>query len=94
VLARRCAEVERDPSTLETSALVAVVLDDVEGPTPIPAELEGLIGRGSPDQIADQIQTKVFNVGLSSVIIHAASQGHIPGVVTDLGTALRQSFDA
>ncbi|MGH3643996.1 MAG: LLM class F420-dependent oxidoreductase [Mycobacterium sp.] len=94
VLARRCEEVGRDPSTLETSALVGVHVDGIGGPAQIPPGMGGVMMQGSPDQIAEQVRTKVFGAGITSVVVHAAAQGHIPGVITSLGTALTQAIDS
>jgi F420-dependent oxidoreductase-like protein len=93
VVARRCEEVGRDAASLETSTLVGVHLDGVGTPAQIPPGMEGLFIQGSPDQIAEQLRTSVFDVGITSVVIHAASQAHIPGVITTLGAALRQAID-
>ncbi|BBY46770.1 LLM class F420-dependent oxidoreductase (plasmid) [Mycolicibacterium arabiense] len=88
VLSRRCEEVGRDPATLETSALVGVHLDGVGEPAAIPAGMEGLMITGTADQIAERLRTGVLDVGITSIVIHAANQGHLPGVITSLGEAL------
>jgi len=93
VLARRCEEVGRDPATLETSALVGVHLDGLGEPAAVPAGMEDFMIAGTAAQIAERLRTDVLDTGLTSIVIHAASQGHLPGVITSLGEALGAVID-
>ena len=92
VLRQRCAEIDRDPATLETSTLLTVVLDDAPRDN---GETRG--GRavvGSPDQVADEIKRRVLDVGLDGVIVNLPTHGYTPGVITKVGEALRPLVDA
>jgi alkanesulfonate monooxygenase SsuD/methylene tetrahydromethanopterin reductase-like flavin-dependent oxidoreductase (luciferase family) len=42
---------------------------------------------GSPDSIADQIKTKIFDAGIGAAIIHVPF--YAPGAVAKLGEALK-----
>ncbi len=85
VLAMRCEEVGRDPASLETSTMVVVQVE--EGASPPPG-LEDVAIVGSPQRIAEQLQTKVFGAGINSVIINLPGHGHTPGLITDVGHAI------
>ncbi|MBV8860289.1 MAG: LLM class F420-dependent oxidoreductase [Mycobacterium sp.] len=86
-LAKRCDEVGRDRSTLETSMLLTVMVDDNASPEQIPPEMSQRMLVGSPDQVADQVQTKVLDAGIDSVIINLPF--YTPGVIAAVGDALR-----
>lgn len=89
VLKQRCAEIDRDPATLETSTLLTVVLDGF-GPTRDLGEAQG--GRrvaGTPEQVADEIKRRVLDVGIDGVIVNLPSHGYTPGVITAVGEVLR-----
>jgi F420-dependent oxidoreductase-like protein len=87
VLTQRCEEVGRDPATLETSALVTALIDENASADVIPAEMGQRMVVGSPDSIADQIKTKVFDAGIDGVIINVPF--YSPGAVAKLGEALK-----
>ena len=89
VLKQRCAEADRDPATLETSTLLTVVLDENLDPAAIPAEVADRLIAGSPDHVAEQIKTKVLDVGIDGVIINLPTHGYTPGIITKVGEALR-----
>src|SRR5262249_23036620 len=80
-LKQRCAEIDRDPATLETSVLLTVVPDGEGG--------GGRAVRGTPEQIAEQIKTKVLDVGVDGVIINMPTNGYTPGIITKAGEALK-----
>ncbi|CDO87140.1 LLM class F420-dependent oxidoreductase [Mycobacterium triplex] len=92
VLRRRCAEIDRDPATLETSTLLTVVLDDA--PRDIGGARGGRAVIGSPDQVADEIKRRVLDVGVDGVIVNLPTHGYTPGVVTKVGEVLRPLVDA
>jgi F420-dependent oxidoreductase-like protein len=87
VVRERCEEIGRDPATLETSMLITVLLDDNAKPDQIPAEMGSRMLAGSADRIAEQIQTKVLDVGVDGVIINVPA--YTPGVIAAVGDALR-----
>lgn len=88
VLKQRCAEVNRDPSTLETSSLLTVVLDGFES-RDIPEAQGERVVTGSPQQVAEIIKSRVLDVGVDGVIINLPSHGHTPGVISQLGDVLQ-----
>jgi F420-dependent oxidoreductase-like protein len=87
VLKQRCEEVGRDPATLETSTLVTVLIDENVSADVIPAEMGQRMVVGSPDSIADQIKTKIFDAGIDAAIINVPF--YAPGAVAKLGEALK-----
>lgn len=87
VLKQRCEEVGRDPATMETSMLVTALIDENVSADVIPAEMGQRMVVGSPDSIADQIKTKVFDAGIDGVIINVPF--YSPGAVAKLGEALK-----
>lgn len=89
VLKQRCAEVSRDPSTLETSTLLTVVVEDHATKREVAEAVGGRAVRGTPEQIAEQIQRNVLAVGVDGVIVNLPTHGFTPGVITKVGEALR-----
>jgi F420-dependent oxidoreductase-like protein len=87
VVRERCEEIGRDPATLETSILLTVLLDENAKPDQIPAEMSQRMLVGSPDYVAEQVQTKVLDAGIDGVIINMPF--YTPGVVTAAAQALR-----
>jgi F420-dependent oxidoreductase-like protein len=86
-LAKRCDEAGRDRSTLETSILLTVLVDENVKPDQIPAEMSGRMLAGSAEQVAEQVQAKVLDAGVDGVIINMPF--YTPGVVAAVGEALR-----
>lgn len=84
----RCAEVDRDPATLETSMMLTVMVDENAKPEQLPENLTARMAIGSPAQIADQVEAKVLGAGLDGAIVNIPG-GHIPGVITSVAEALR-----
>ncbi len=84
----RCAEVDRDPATLETSMMLTVMVDENAKPEQLPDNLTARMAIGSPAAIADQVEAKVLAAGLNGAIINIPG-GHIPGVITSVAEALR-----
>jgi F420-dependent oxidoreductase-like protein len=89
VLKQRCAEAERDPSTLETSTLLTVVLDGYDTRSEVAEARGGRAVRGTPEQIAEQIRRNVLDAGVDGVIVNLPTHGFTPGVITKVGEALR-----
>ncbi|BBY22557.1 LLM class F420-dependent oxidoreductase [Mycobacterium stomatepiae] len=92
VIRQRCAEIDRDQATLETSTLLTVVLEDA--PRDIGEARGGRVVVGSPDQVADEIKRRVLDVGLDGVIVNLPTHGYTPGVITKVGEVLRPRVDA
>ncbi|BBY08775.1 LLM class F420-dependent oxidoreductase [Mycobacterium noviomagense] len=91
-LAKRCDEVDRDRSSLETSMLLTVLVDENASPDVIPAEMSQRMVAGSPAQIAEQVKAKAIDAGLDGVIINLPF--YRPGVVAAAAEALRPLVDS
>lgn len=91
VVRQRCEEIDRDPATLETSMLIGALVGDGVTPDMIPDDFRQRMVAGSPEQIAEQVQTKVLDAGIDGVILFVPTQvvGYQPGHVTALGEALK-----
>lgn len=87
VLEQRCAEIDREPATLETSCLLTVVLDRFDSHD-MPEANGGRVVSGSPQEVAEVIKRQVLDVGLDGVIINLPTHGHTPGVIAQVGDAL------
>jgi F420-dependent oxidoreductase-like protein len=96
VLQQRCEEIDRDPSTLETSVLTTAFVDENVTVDVIPAEMKGRMVVGSVEAIAEQIKTNVFDAGVDSLILNQPTnmQGYQPGLITALGEALKPLITA
>lgn len=94
VLRQRCAEIDRDPATLETSALLTVVLDGYGAPTDIGEARGGRSVVGTADHIADEIKRRIIDVGVDGVIINLPTHRYTPGVITEVGQALKPLVEA
>jgi F420-dependent oxidoreductase-like protein len=92
VLDQRCAEIDRDPATLETSCLLTVVLDDA--PRDIGEARGNRAVTGTADQVADEIKSRVLDAGIDGVIVNLPTHGYTPGVITAVGEALKPLVDA
>lgn len=88
-VAARCQEAGRDPSTLETSLLLTVVIDEKAQPDQLPTELSRRMVIGSPARIADQVEKRVLDAGIGGVIINLSAHGYSPGLITTAAEALR-----
>ncbi len=86
-LARRCEEVGRDPATLETSMLLTAVPDASMTDDMLPGEMRGRMVVGSPEKIAEAVQTNVVDAGIDGVIVNIPV--YVPGSITAVGEALR-----
>jgi|KBSSwiStaDraftv2_1062776.scaffolds.fasta_scaffold00505_7 F420-dependent oxidoreductase-like protein len=94
VLEQRCTEIDRDPATLETSALLTVVLEGYGASTDIGEARGGRSVTGSAEKVAEEIKRRVLDVGVDGVIINLPTHRHTPGVITELGNVLRPLVDA
>jgi F420-dependent oxidoreductase-like protein len=91
VVKEACEKIGRDPSTLETSALVIAIIDENVTADVIPPDFKQQAVFGSPEQVADQIKTKVFDAGVDGVIISPVTSlnGYHPGGVTAVAEKLK-----
>jgi F420-dependent oxidoreductase-like protein len=91
VVKERCEEIGRDPATLETSMLVIALIGDGITEDLIPDDFKQQAVYGTAEQVAEQIKTKVFDAGLTGVILSPVTSldGYHPGRVTAVGEALK-----
>jgi F420-dependent oxidoreductase-like protein len=89
---RSCEEVDRDPASLETTMLLTALAGSNVTADQIPAEMSQRMVAGSPESIAEQIKTKVLDAGVGGVTMNIP--GYTPGVIADVGAALRSVIDA
>ena len=86
-LTRRCEEVGRDPSTLETSVLLTAVPDAKFTDEMVPEAMRGRMVVGSPDRIAEAVAANVVDAGIDGVIVNLP--GYVPGSIAAVAEALR-----
>ena len=84
----RCDEVGRDPSTLETSALLTAVPDPSFTDDMLPPAMRGRMVVGSADRIAASVQANVVDAGIDGVIVNLPR--YVPGSIATVGAALRE----
>ncbi len=91
VVKDRCEDIGRDPGTLETSMLVVAIIDANVTADVIPADFRQQAVFGSPEQVADQIKTKVLDAGVDGVIISPVTSfnGYQPGGATAVAEKLK-----
>ena len=94
VLRQRCEEIGRDPATLATSYLVMGMVGENEQEvrelgTTVPEDRRNRAFLGTPDQVADQLHEKVLGAGIDGITINLTRNGHRPGVVSQVGAALK-----
>ncbi len=91
VVKDRCEEIGRDPATLETSVLAVAIIDDNVTAEVIPPDFRQQAVFGSPEQIAEQVQTKILDAGVDGVILSSVTSldGYHPGRVTAVAEALK-----
>jgi F420-dependent oxidoreductase-like protein len=91
VVKERCEEIGRDPATLETSMLVIAMIDESVTADLIPDDFKQQAVFGSPEQVAEQIKTKVLDAGVDGVILSPVTSlsGYQPGGVTAVGEILK-----
>jgi F420-dependent oxidoreductase-like protein len=91
VAKERCEEIGRDPATLETSMLVIAILDENVTPDLVPDDFKQQAVVGGPEQVADQIKTKVLDAGVDGVILSPVTSlnGYQPGGITAVAEKLK-----
>ena len=90
VVRAKCEEIDRDPGTLETSMLVVALIGDQFTAEMIPDDFKQQAVFGSPEQIAEQLKEKVYDVGVDGVILSPATMGgYVPGGITGVAEALK-----
>ena len=90
VVRASCEKIDRDPATLETSMLVMALLDDKATADTVPADFQSRVVFGGPDQVVDQLKTKVLDAGVDSVILSPVTNidGYHPGAITAVAERL------
>lgn len=89
---RSCEAIGRDPATLETSQLITAVANPAITADQLPAAIANRAVAGSPESIAEQVQTKILNAGVAGVIINMPA--YQPGLIAETGAALRSVIKA
>jgi F420-dependent oxidoreductase-like protein len=91
VVKDRCEDIGRDPATLETSMLVIAVIDENMSADLIPDDFKQQAVVGSPEQVAEQIKTKVLDAGVDGVILSPVTSltGYQPGGITEVAERLK-----
>ena len=91
VVKERCEEIGRDPATLETSMLVLAIIDENVTGDVIPDDFKQQAVFGAPEQVAEQIKTKVLDAGVDGVILSPVTSlnGYQPGGMTAVAEALK-----
>ncbi|MEN3317625.1 MAG: hypothetical protein V7643_1026 [Mycobacterium sp.] len=91
VVSQRCEEIGRDPATLETSTLVIAIIDENVTPDLIPDDFKGRAVFGGPDQVVEQIKTKILDAGVDGVILSPVTSlnGYQPGGITAVAEKLK-----
>ena len=86
-----CEKIGRDPATLETSVLVIAIIDENASLDVIPEEMRDRVAVGTPEQIAEQIKTKVLDAGIDGVVLSPLTNlhGYVPGGITAVAEALK-----
>ncbi len=95
VVKENCEKIDRDPATLETSMLVVAIIDENVTPDVIPEDFRQQAVFGSPEQVADQIKTKVLDAGVDGVIISPVTSfnGYQPGGATAVAEKLKPMLE-
>jgi F420-dependent oxidoreductase-like protein len=91
VVKDRCEDIGRDPATLETSMLVIAMIDENMSADLIPDDFKQQAVVGSPEQVAEQIKTKVLDAGVDGVILSPVTSltGYQPGGITEVAERLK-----
>ncbi len=91
VVNQACEKVDRDPATLETSTLVIAIIDENVTADLIPDDVKQQAVFGAPEQVVDQIKTKVLDAGVDGVILSPVTSlsGYHPGGITAVAEKLK-----
>ncbi len=91
VVKESCEKIDRDPATLETSMLVIALIDENVTADMIPDDFRQQAAFGSPEQVAEQIKTKVLDAGVDGVILSPVTSmsGYHPGAITEVADKLK-----
>jgi F420-dependent oxidoreductase-like protein len=91
VVKENCEKIDRDPATLETSMLVIAIIGEGITADFIPEDFRQQAVFGTPEQVADQIKTKVFDAGVDGVVISPVTSidGYHHGPVTAVAEKLK-----
>ena len=91
VVKESCEKIDRDPATLETSMLVVAIIDENVTADVIPPDFRQQAVFGSPEQIAEQVKTKVLDAGIDGVILSPVTSfnGYQPGGATAVAELLK-----
>ena len=94
VLRERCEEIGRDPATLATSYLVMGMVGETvqeaeELRRTIPEDRRNRAFAGTAEQVAEQLQERVLGAGIDGITINLVRNGHRPGMVSQVGAALK-----
>ncbi len=97
-LRQRCEEAGRDPATLATSYLAFVLVKDSGDEArsvveQMPADRSGRIFAGTADEVAQDLQRDVLDLGIGGLTVNMVLNGHEPGVVSAVGHALAPLVD-
>ncbi len=87
VVNERCEEIGRDPASLETSTLITVIVDDKATVDQLPEGVRARTAIGTPEAIAEQIRTKVFDAGVKGIVFNMPA--YTPGAIAAVGEALK-----
>jgi F420-dependent oxidoreductase-like protein len=91
VVKENCEKIDRDPATLETSMLVVAIIGEGITAEIIPEDFRQQAVFGTPEQVADQIKTKVLDAGVDGVIISPVTSldGYHPGPAAEVAEKLK-----
>jgi F420-dependent oxidoreductase-like protein len=91
VVKEACEKIDRDPATLETSVLAVAIIDENVTADVIPEDFRQQAVFGSPEQIADQVKTKILDAGVDGVILSPVTSlnGYQPGGATAVAELLK-----
>jgi F420-dependent oxidoreductase-like protein len=94
VVKEACEKIDRDPATLETSMLVVAIIGEGITEDVIPEDFRQQAVFGNPEQVADQIKTKVLDAGVDGVIISPVTSidGYHPGPAAAVAEKLTPLF--
>ena len=95
VVKESCEKIDRDPATLETSTLVIALIDENVTADVIPDDFKQQAVYGGPEQVAEQIKTKVLDAGVDGVILSPVTSfsGYHPGAITAVAEKLKPLLD-